>query len=114
MSTTGTDTLAPALTAADAAACPVYDWCVTDHDETAFGAPVDFHYGEPTDGPVTLRLDIDTSGAATIELLTEHTDGARLDLDETDALLAALAAHRERLADLRAEMTAAITKAGAR
>lgn len=109
-----TATFALALAAAaQTGGCPVHDWCVTDHDETRFGAPVGFHYSEPTGGPVTLSLDIDTHGAATVELLTGHADGARLGLDETDALLAALSAHRERMAALHAQMTASATKAGA-
>lgn len=84
--------------------CPA--WCCVDHTDP--NEDRDYHYSDliPA-GPVTLRLDTDTAGVTTLELVTEHAEGDRLDLNSLDAL-------RARLGDLRPALAAATLPAGAR
>lgn len=86
--------------------CPTYPWCKVDHNDPH--EDCDYHYSDPVDaGPVALRIDQDTHGTTTLEIVTSHADGDGLTLDDLDVLQA-------RLADLRPILAAATLPAGAR
>lgn len=86
--------------------CPAYPWCTVDH--TLSHEDNDYHYSNAIDaGPVALRIDQDTHGRTTLEIVTSHADGDGLTLDDLDVLQA-------RLADLRPILAAATLPAGTR
>jgi|GEM_PF-3789358 len=111
-SLTGTDTTALALAAAATTACQVLPGCTVDHGDPEIGDA--FHYTRNTwTGPIATNVEITTDGEVVLAI-GNGSDPERLDADETAALIAALIAHRERMNNLRAEMTATITNRGAR
>lgn len=88
----------------EATPCP--PWCKVNHTDPHEDG--NYHYSDLIDaGPVALRLDTDTSGRTTLEIVTSHADGDGLTLDDLDALQA-------RLADLRPALAAATLPAGTR
>lgn len=98
------DTVATPTDTPQATTCP--PWCKVNHTDPH--EDNDYHYSDLIDaGPVALRLDTDTSGRTTLEIVTTHADGDGLTLDDLDALQA-------RLSDLRPALAAATLPAGAR